>query len=45
VKLQVRYNTDPFVAGRGFEFDDVVVKQGATTVWVGRRLRVARPGR
>ena len=33
IKLQIRYNTDPFVAGRGFELDDVVVKQGATTVW------------
>ena len=33
VKLQIRYVTDGFVDGRGFEFDDVAVTQGATTVW------------
>ncbi len=33
VKLQVRYWTDPFVDGRGFEWDDLKVTNGATTVF------------
>ena len=33
VKLQVRYWTDGAVAGRGFEFDDLAVTAGSTTVF------------
>ena len=33
VKLQIRYWTDPFVDGRGFEWDDLKVTNGATTVF------------
>ena len=33
IKLQLRYWTDPFVVGRGFEVDDLKFTSGATTVW------------
>ncbi len=33
VKLQFRYKTDGAAVGRGFEFDDLVITAGATTVF------------
>ncbi|HWN23031.1 MAG TPA: immune inhibitor A domain-containing protein [Gaiellaceae bacterium] len=33
IKLQVRYWADPFVEGRGFEWDDLRVTNGSTTVF------------